>query len=382
MTEGATVDPEGAGAAQRLREAAQDLRDAQAAVEDRGGAGALSTVASTLRDLDRLLSSYEDSATGTGDFQSYVTFQEEVATLVEDLPEELPEREAFEAALEAVEKRRLSASDFQAAREALAPARELTSLREARAEAREAFADARRDARDRLSAVTDGVERRERLLELGDADLDAPVDELREPIAAYDDAVVDAFGEFRRTESARVVLDALASAAAYPLVDVRSPPDELLAYVREHDAGADPIPDLLEYAAYSRSKLEHYVDDPTALTSAVGTRRTYLDRLDGSGFTVGWPPPAAETLKHVTRELLSVVSRFADEDTAAALRAVRELAWREDYQRLRTAAVALDELGPAEREKLASGAVDDELDALRAERDDLEAALDDTDDLA
>lgn len=380
MTEREAVDPADSGAADALRDAAAEFRAARDAVDDHGGRERLETVASALRDADRKLNSYEESATGTGDFESYVRFQEAFATLVEDLDDDLPERGAFEDALECVEKRRLSESDFAAARDALDPARELASVRERLSSAREAFADARRRATDRLAAVEDGIEARERLLELGNADLDAPVDDLRDPIETYDDAVTDAFASFRREAPAGEVFEVLADAAAYPLVDVDAPPEELREYVAS--AGdAHTIPELLEYADYSQSKLEHYVDDPGALRTAVGTRRTYLDRLDGAGFTIGWPPPAAEVLQYVTRELLSVVPGFADEDVAATLQSVRELAWREDYARLRTAAVALEELGREEREKLASGAVADELAALEDEAADLGTVLDETDDL-
>ena len=376
------VDPSDAGAAAELRDAAAELEGARDAVADRGGVNALETVASAVRRAERKLDGYEESATGTGDFQSYVEFQEAFATLVEDLDDDLPERGAFEDALECTEKRRLSVSDFDAAREALGPARDLASLRERLASARSDFADARRRASERFRDVEDGIEARERLLELGNADLDAPVEDLREPVTAYDDAVTDAFASFRREASAREVVAVLADAAAYPLVDVAAPPAELREYVDAHDAGEHTIPELLEYADYSRSKLEHYVDDPTALRTAVGTRRTYLERLDGSGFTIGWPPPAAETLQYVTRELLSVVPGFASEDVAARLQAVRERAWDDEYERLRTAAVALAELGDAERDRLASGIVSEELDALERERDDLTAALEETDDLA
>jgi hypothetical protein len=381
-SDGALVEPDGSDAAAELRTAADDLEDALEAVAAEGGRGELREVSDALRSAERLLSSYEDSATGTGDFEAYVTFQEEFANVVEDLPEDLAARDAFEDALDAVEKRRLSVSDFETARERLAPARELADVLDEVADARDAFADARRRATDRLDAVESGIARRERMLELGDADLDAPVDDLRDPIAAYDDAVQDAFASYRSSASARDVLDTVATAASYPLVDVEAPPSDLADFVERSEAGEHSIPELLEYAGYSMSKLEHYVAEPQTLKSTVGSRRTYLDRLDGSGFAIGWPPPERETLKHVTRELVAVVDRFAGDDATTPLREVRELAWREDYESLRTAAVALDELGSEERDRLASGAVERELDALREERDALQSVLDETDDLA
>lgn len=384
-SESMSVEPvsPGGGAAAALREAATDLEDALETVADHGGERELRSVSEAVRAAERTLSSYEDSATGTGDFQSYVKFQEAFAEVVEGLDEDLPMREAFEDALDTLEKRRLSESDFETARDQLGPARELAGALDDLADAKSAFADARRQATDRLAAVEEGIAARKRLLELGDADLDAPVAVLREPIERYDDAVTDAFVAYRREASAREVLATLSTAAEYPLVDVPQPPADLRDFVDRAAAGEEPIPQLLEYAGYSMSKLEHYVDEPQTLQSTVGSRQTYLERLDGSGFTIGWPPPDRQTLKHVTRELIAVVSRFTDDEkTTDALRAVRELAWHDDYDRLRTAAVALDEIGPAERERLAAGEVGDELDALERERDALEAALDETDDLA
>jgi len=54
---------------------------------------------------------------------------------------------------------------------------------------------------------------------------------------------------------------------------------------------------------------------------------------------------------------------------------VRLLATDPDYDRLQTAARAVDQLSPAERERLADGRVADELETLQAERERLEDAL-------
>jgi len=59
----------------------------------------------------------------------------------------------------------------------------------------------------------------------------------------------------------------------------------------------------------------------------------------------------------------------------ASLREVRLLTTDSDYDRLQTAAQAVARLDPAERERLTDGRVADELEALRAERERLEAAL-------
>jgi len=218
------------------------------------------------------------------------------------------------------------------------------------------------------------------LQRLGDADLEAPTERLRDPIEAYNDRVRDAFDEFRRSVSARDFLDFVVKTRAYPLVGFESPPDDLHEYVASHEAGEEPVDQLLEYADYSKSKLDHYVADPEALKRNVSTRRTYLRRLGAEPLTVNWPSPPAETLRFRVRELTSVVARFADDvddgdEVLIALRDVRDLPRETDYQRLRDSAQARAQLGPEERERLASGEVADELAAYRDGKEMLEETL-------
>ncbi|WP_435348127.1 DUF7118 family protein [Haloarchaeobius sp. HRN-SO-5] len=362
--------------ADRLREAIAAVEEAEAAVESHG-ADALDDVESAYDEATALLDRYEEPASGTGDFQAYVQFQEQFDALVEGLDDDLPRRAAFEAALETVDQRRLSGSDFAAAREDLAPAEELVAVRRREREARSELADAERAAKRRLAELDDEIAAHERLLELGEADIDAPVEELRDPIAAYDDAVVRAFESYRTDASARELLEFAASAAHYPLVDVTEPPADLVEYVESHPAGEETVPRLLELADYSPSKLDHYVDDAPALKRAVATRQTYLDRLDGSALQLGWPPGPAAELRRRCEERMTLVSRIAGEVLVATLRAVRELTWRDDYERLQNAAVALSELDDDQRSRLASGAVAEELTERRAERADVESVLDD-----
>jgi len=360
---------------------AEDLRAANAERERlrervaEYGEEAVRTVAEAYRSFVRLLGGYEESATGTGNFQTYVEFQERVAELVEDLPEDLPEREAFEQADEALEQRTLRPKHFDRAREELDPVRNLADLLGEYEDARDRYADARRSARDRVAGLEGRIEDLERLLELGKADLDAPVERLREPIRSYDDRVREQFRTVRREESARELLSLVETAANYPLVEFRTPPERLHEFVAEAPAGEESITTLLEYADYSTSKLDHYVDRPSDLKRHVATNRTYLERLDAEPLTVGWPPPSAAELRWRCREYEAVVHRFAGEETVARLRGVRALARDESYDRLRDAAVARTELGETERERLVSGAAEADLEAARAERDDLEQAL-------
>jgi len=340
---------------------------------------ALDRVADAYESFEDVLDRWEERATDWDDFQGYVEFRNDVAATLESIPEDVPKSEAFLAADGHVKTgsatQSLRQRDFDAAREALAPAREYADHREALAEARERYREARRAVRRRRDEVADSVDDLERLVELSEVELEAPVEELRDPIERYDGAVEAAFAAFRRTAPARDVLAFVETASAYPLVDVQPPPAELLEYVREQPAGEHALPELLEYAEYSASKLQHYVDDPDLLKRRVAVNRTYLERLSADPLVVAWPPADRELLRYRTGELVSLVARFADDETVAALRAVRALTFREDYDRLRTAAVARAELTDEERRRVERGVVDEGLVAARETRERLETAL-------
>jgi len=360
-----------------LRAARADRDDARAAVADHGETR-LRAVQEAYREATGLLERYEGRATGTGDFKAFVEFQESFVELTEGLDDDLPARSAFEAANDLLDQRRLGEDDFEQAREALEPAADLAALLDERDAAAEAFEAARRDARRRLRDLGERIESLERLQRLGEADLEAPVERLREPITDYNDAVSEAWSAFRREASAREVFRVVEASRAYPLAAFPESPPDLREYVMTAPAGEESVPTLLEYADYSNSKLSHYVDDPTALRTRVGTHRTYLERLDAAPLTVSWPPPDAESLRYRASELVSVVARFAPEAVVAAARRLRELPKRAAYDRLRESALARDELDEQERDRLERGAVAEELAAAREERDRIEAALAET----
>lgn len=357
----------------RLRRVEADIADA--ALDAADPVARIEAVANAVRRFDRLFAQYEESATGTGDFGSYVEFQQRIAELVDGLDDDFPCRNAFEAAMDALDQRRLNESHFERAREALTPARELAELLERREDARERYRQARLDAIERRDELDDRISDLARLQELAAVDLDAPVHRLRDPIEAYNDAVREAYQSFADEASARELLALFERAAATPLVDARAPPADLLEYVRTHSAGSDPVPELLEYADYSASKLDHYVDDPGALRARVATHRTYLERLSADPFTLAWPPVQTGELRFRTRELLSLVNRFATEETIVRLRAVRDLPRLDEYERLRTVATALDELDEDQRDRVASGEAARDLKRARERREAIEDAL-------
>ena len=334
----------------------------------------LRQLAEAYEEFTRLLNRYEEPATGDGDFQQFIEFQGKIETAVERLADDILLREAFEEADDHLQQRRLSESDFAYVREQLEPVADLVERLDERERALSNYRTARRAVEQARHETSERIDDLERLVRLGDADLDAPTERLRDPIETYNDAVRDAWRDFRRDAPAREVVAFLDAMAQFPLVPFESPPAELREYVNERPPGEEPIPKLLEYADYSRSKLEHYVDDPVALTQAVATRQTYLQRLDADALTVDWPPPPAERLKFHTKELTSAVNRFAPE-VVADLRQVAALPRETDYERLRESAVAEADLTADERDRLKRGAVQRELEEARTELERLETAL-------
>ncbi|MFB6134046.1 MAG: hypothetical protein ABEJ55_03575, partial [Halanaeroarchaeum sp.] len=171
-------------AVQALADASAALDRAESAVEEIGE-DRLDRLSAAHDDLVSLMDRYEERATGSGDFAAYIEFQDRVVDLVEGLDDDLPQREAFEAVSDRFEKRRLSESDFEAAREDLRPVTDLLSRLDERDAARERYRDARAAVESRRREVTEEIERLTEVQTLADADLDAPVGDLREPIDAF-----------------------------------------------------------------------------------------------------------------------------------------------------------------------------------------------------
>lgn len=358
-----------------------DLAEADAAYRERVadvadiGEPTVEQTAQAYRDIRGLFDEYEEEATGDGDFQRFIEFQGELETFVEGLPADLRAREAFEEVDDLLQQRRLSESDFEKARDALEPAARMHRLLVAREEALEAYRDARHAVLAERREVDERIDDLERLSRLGEADIDAPTERLRDPIESYNDDVRAAFREFKRDSPAREVLAVVDRLGAFPLVPFEAPAPELLSYVREAPPGGESVATLLEYAEYSESKLDHYVEDPARLRRVVGGNRLYLERLSGDPATVEWPPPPADVLRHRAGELVAAVARFAPEPVVAEARALRALPNELDYDRLRDSAVAAAELGAEERERLAAGGVEDDLATARRQRERLTDAL-------
>lgn len=131
----------------------------------------------------------------------------------------------------------------------------------------------------------------------------------------------------------------------------------------------------MKFASYSGSKLDHYATDPALLQTTVAVHQTFLERLDADPLMIERPPPTAGTLRQFTGEAISVLGRFASEKTIAHLRTIRDQSYHDTYNRLRTALRAQTELDADERERLRTGIMADERDALVDARDRLTKAL-------
>jgi hypothetical protein len=377
-----------------LETAYRRVRTIESEIDDHGEDN-VEAAADAYRNATRLLDRYEDSATGTGDFKAYLQFQNEFIALAEGLSDDALAAEAFQRASDRMDKRRLNESDFDYAREQTEAAAEAVDLLERREEAHSAYRQARHDAKARKDELDAEADRLRRVRELGGVDLDIPLDPLQEPVEAYNAAVREAFDEFRRTESARALFELLAAGADRPLVDADRPPRDLAEYIESAPAGEEPLTTLREYADYSPSKLEHYVDDPGALRTHVSVHQTYLNRLGPEPLLIEWPPAESGVLRARLRELAPLVRRLdaaVDREAAASdadaatdtggesieyyRRTLARLTRTDDYDRLRQVAVAEAELSAEEFERLAAGTVDDDLAAVEAGIDAIDAALD------
>ncbi len=370
------ADPDADTLLAELERSEAALREVEADIEARGKES-VERVAAAHDRLTDLLVEYRSSATGTGreEFQSYVEFEAELEAFEGSLDTDLPRREAFEEACDRLDRRRLDERDFDRARDALEPATELADLLANRETARERHREARTRIERRIQALEERIDNLAEILTFADVEFGTSLSPIREPIETYNDGVTEAFRAFRSDAPAREVLDLLATAASYPLLSVPPVPERLDAHLRDHEVGTESIPTLIEYADYSLSKLQHYVDDPAAFRSAVAANRTYLDRVDASPLTIDWPPPEAGVLRREIEELVSIVGRFAPEDVVVTLREVRKTADDERYPRFREVAVARGQLTNSERRRLQNGDIEATLAELQKRRERLTEAL-------
>jgi uncharacterized protein (DUF1499 family) len=358
----------------QLDQSEQRLSRAQDRV-DEFGEDDLQQLASVYREFLGVLERYEEDVTDDGgDYQTNIEFQSQIAEVSEHISDDLLLSETFRECDEYLQQKWFSQSDFEHVYEQLDPVADLVDRLEERDRILETYRETRHDITYRLRELDEEIAELERLSRLGNADLGAPTNRLRDPIETYNDAVTGAFRTAHSEWSAREMLDFVTAMDAYPLVPFEQPPDELVTYVFEAEPGTETIQTLVEYADYSRSKLAHYVDDPAAFEEAVGGKQTYLSRLNADPLRIDWPPPASGQLRYRCRELTAAVNRL-DRETVEPLRAVAALPRETEYERLRNSVLATEQLTDSERDRIESEDIEGQLADCRAERDRLQEAL-------
>ena len=362
-------DPE-----QRLENAHRTYESARTHVEE-SGETELRRLERAREEVADIFSRSEARATGTGDFQGFIEFQSQLDDLVSSLPEDLTHRETFEAVEDVFDKRRLNEGDFERARELFDPVDSEIERLDEREHARERLREARLAVERRIEEREEEIVTYDRLLRLSDIDLDAPVGDLRVPFEGYNSSIESAFSDYLARASAREVVAFLDRTEWFPLVETPDIPADLRSYIETAEAGTEPIPQLLEYAGYSRSKLDHYVEDADALKRAIATQRTAVERIDARPFQLEWPPRPAAELRFHLREVRGAISRFAGDETIARLREVETLSRDPEYERLRRAAEAREILGEQEQKRLKNGAIEEDRARAIEAKERLETAL-------
>ena len=351
----------------RLDQARTHVERAETKV-DEFGKDRLEELATAHREFTALLDRYEDEVVGdTGDVRTNVEFQSQIAETVNNMPSGMLLRETFIECAEALKKKWFKTADFEHVREQLEPVDDLVARVDEYDAANSEYRNAKKAATRHRRTLDERISELERLVELGEADLDAPTERLRDPIEAYNAEVSEAFESFLQDAPAREVISFLEATDAYPLVPFELPPADLRTYLRENPVGEKPVHTLLEYAKYSRSKLDHYVEDAGQFDHLLSRQKTYLSRLSPLPLTIDWPPPTAEELRWRCEELTPACNRLSP-DVVAALRQVESLPRETDYERLRTSIVAREQLTDEERTRLENGNVEAELKRTREQR--------------
>lgn len=346
-----------------------DLDDALARLDDamtRISTVGETTARETRQFYDRLIGlmdRYEEPATGTGEFQEYVDFQEAVADLESDLETaDVTDRTSFEDAIARFERRIIREKDFRRARSDLDGVRDIVNA----VERAEQIASRLANERGRLTSRLRDLRHERSRLESRIADLEAVADVDPTPLAAaldtYNEGVRADFEAFVAEASALGVARVGQKAATFPLAGV--PPirnDAAFDVLEEIGLGEESVPTVLEYAGYSDSKLSHYVDRPRAIRKNLPV--TWFETIDGDDFTIT-PDLSGAEVRHRAPALAKVIDAFASPETISHLRHLRDLAVSGEYERMQQARRLTDEDAPTD------------VDAARAELAAVEEAID------
>lgn len=327
----------------------ETLEDAHAEITSVG----VETARSTREYYDRfaaLVDRYREEATGTGEFESYVAFQEKMVDLLDRIdPETVYRAEDFEHAIDRFERRIIREKDFRRAERDLSAVRELVETIETAEELQAELEDERGRLESRRRELRSRLRTLEREIQDADRIEDVDPSELVSTIEAYNACVEDEFTEFLHSAPAIEVAGLGQKAADLPLVDVAPPDPAAVELLQSMDLGRETVPTLLEYAGYSDSKLAHYVDDPVEFRRTLP--RAWFETLSADDFSVSMDESGA-VMRYKLPELIRIVGEFADEECVGRLRKLHTLAETGEYDPMRRAHRVANDLGTTDVETL------------------------------
>ena len=314
------------------------------------------------RRIDDAFDEYREDATGHGEFRRFVEFQNTVIDIEESVEDEdIYRGDEIEDALSHLDANTLHDKHFRRAREDLSGVRDFVETYERYVELEDALRGELSDLEHRIDEVGREIREKEASLEKAREAEGVDVSPLREAVEGYNERVRDDFETFLREAPAVDVARLGERTHDAPLVDdapvERGTAESLARYVDD-----ETVDRVLELADASDGKLSHYVDDPGGFRDAVP--RTFFETADGSRFELSYEREGV--VRRRAEELVSVVRRFADDETVTALRRVRDMAANGTYGEMRRALVAREQAG-ADVDELR-----DELNDLRDEKERVE----------
>ncbi len=346
------------------------LEDALDRVEE-AGAEPLRRAADLKSRFDAAVREYRDSATGRGDFGSYVEFRS-IATAVEEAVEEdeVYGEDSFLQAAERFDRRTIREKHFERAERDLENVEDAVAALEEAERLRDEADGERHRLRRRIDELEEERDELRGRLERAREHDDVDASELVELVGEYDRRVKEEFEGFRERASAADVVRVGARAGELPLVEDQAVDVDDARRV-EDVAGDRSAEEVLEMTGYSRSKLEHYVDDAVEFRRAVP--RSFLKSFDGSAFEIGFDEPA-DVVRYEAPELRKVVQEFADEDVVDLLRRIRRLALDDRYEEMRRAHQAAGDVDVEEVRRRVDE-LEDEMEATRQRLEEVESAV-------
>lgn len=319
------------------------------------------------RRIEDAFEEYRDDATGHGEFGKYVEFQNIVIAAEENLEEaEVYRSEDFERALSRLDARTLQDKHFQGARSDLTEVAEFVEKYDRYENLREELREELSELEKRTEELESRAEETEKRLEKAELAQEVDCSKLRETVEEYNEGVRGDFEGFVSEAPAVEVARLGEKTLDAPLVDdapiERGAADRLGRYVDD-----ETVSRVLELADASDGKLSHYFEDPDGFRDAVP--RVFFETAEPEPFELSYETEGV--VRRRVPELVSLVGRFAEEETVAALRRVGDIARNGEYAEARNALLAEKEAGASIEE------LQDELDEVRSEKERAEERAED-----